>query len=179
MSRNTQNTQKLAILSVLVALQIVLARFCSFNAWNARIGIGFLPVALSGILFGPLYAALVAGLSDFLGALLFPVGAYFPGFTLTAALMGAGFGIFLYRRLSLLRILAAVALNQLVFSLLLNTLWISILYGADFRGLLSSRFLQLLVIAPIQFLLLSVLSSIWERTGLRQALHGIASDEII
>ena len=117
MSRNTQNTQKLAILSVLVALQIVLARFCSFNAWNARIGIGFLPVA--------------------------------------------------------------VALNQLVFSLLLNTLWISILYGADFRGLLSSRFLQLLVIAPIQFLLLSVLSSVWERTGLRQALRGIASDEIV
>ena len=34
-------TKTIVSLSVLVALQIVLTRFCSFSAWNVRIGFGF------------------------------------------------------------------------------------------------------------------------------------------
>lgn len=170
MFKSQHRTRFLVLLSVLVALQIILARFCSFNAWNVRIGLGFIPVALAGIFFGPLPAAFVAALSDFLGAILFPTGVYFPGFTLTAACTGVSFGFFLHNKLQLPRILMSVALNQLVCSLCMNTLWISILYGSSFAALLQVRILQVIVIAPVQIIILCALSGVLKRADLRKVL---------
>lgn len=165
------STKTLVLLSVLVTLQIILARFCSFNAWNTRIGLGFIPVALAGAFFGPVPAALVGAVSDVLGAVLFPSGTYFPGFTMTAACMGLVFGFFLGKgRLHLPGILMAVGLNQLVFSLGMNTLWISVLYGSSFAALVPIRFLQVLVIAPVQVVILTALSGVLKRTDLRRVL---------
>lgn len=174
MFKTQKTTRSLVLLSVLAALQIILARFCSFNAWNVRIGLGFIPVALAGIFFGPLPAALVAAVSDFLGAVLFPTGTYFPGFTLTAACTGLSFGFFLHNRMStcdrLPRILLAVGLNQLLMSLGMNTLWISILYGSSFTGLLSTRVLQVIVIAPVQIMILTALAGVLKRADLQKVL---------
>ena len=62
----SKSLRKLTALAVLIAIQIILSRFCSINAWNLKIGLGFLPVAFSGALFGPLCGALVGAASDFL-----------------------------------------------------------------------------------------------------------------
>ncbi len=88
-------TKTLTLSALLAALEIVLSRFLSISAWNTKIGFAFVPVALAALLLGPLNAGIVAALADFLGALLFPVGPYFPGFTLTAFLMGLCYGVFL------------------------------------------------------------------------------------
>ena len=106
-------TRDLTVMAALVAAEIVLSRFLSFSAWNMKIGFSFLPVAAAAMLLGPIPAGIVAALGDFIGAVLFPIGAYFPGFTLTAFLTGCCFGVFLFREQSLRRVLAAVAVNQL------------------------------------------------------------------
>ena len=72
--------------AALIAAAIVLSRFLSINAWNLKIGFTFVPVFLAAYLYGPLGGAIVGGIADFLGATLFPIGAYFPGFTLTCVL---------------------------------------------------------------------------------------------
>ena len=89
------STKMMATLGILLAMDIVLTRFLSINAWNIRIGFGFVPVVLSGMLFGAVPTMVLGALADFLGAILFPIGPYFPGFTLTAALTGLVFGYFL------------------------------------------------------------------------------------
>ncbi len=183
-------------LSVLVALQVVLTRFCSFNAWNVRIGLGFTALVIAAIFYGPAAAAVVGGLGDFIGSIAFPTGSYFPGFTLTQILMGLVFGFALYRKFynlplfsfggtpekadstalsgtaasQLLRIAVAVLINQCILSLLLNTLWISVLYGSSFTGLLSTRALQAAVTAPIQMIIISVLQGILKRADIRSLL---------
>ena len=91
-----QNIQMLALLGMLTAIEIVLSRFCSISAWNIKISLSFLPVAAAAMLCGAAPAVAVAALGDFVGAILFPIGAYFPGFTLTAALTGALFGLLLH-----------------------------------------------------------------------------------
>lgn len=144
------STRELTALALLTALEIILSRFLSVNAWNIKIGFSFVPVAVAAIVFGPLAAGLTAALADFLGAVLFPIGAYFPGFTLTAFLAGAVFGIFLKRECSLPKIVIAVLINQLLGSLLLNTLWISVLYGSPFRPLLVTRLTQCAILTPVQ-----------------------------
>ena len=152
------NTKHLVNMAMLTALEIVLSRFLSVTAWNTKIGFAFVPVVVTAMLYGPLSAGIVAALADFVGALLFPVGAYFPGFTLTAFLMGAVYGLCLYPRQSFPRILLAVTLHQLALSLLLNTLWISFLYGSPFRALLVSRLPQCGLLAAVQLALIPLLA---------------------
>lgn len=145
------NTRTLCVLGVLLALEIVLSRFLSISAWNIKIGFSFVPIVLSAMLYGPLPAALVAALGDFLGALLFPVGPYFPGFTLTAFLTGLTFGFFLYGKRGAARSAAAVGVVQFILGLLMNTFWISVLYDSPFVPLLSTRVVQAVLLSVVQF----------------------------
>lgn len=159
MMRKTKNsTETLVLMGILIATEIILARFLSISAWNIKIGFAFVPVVVAALLLGPLQAGIVAALGDFIGAILFPIGAYFPGFTLTAFLMGIVFGFFLHKQQTTVTILSAVAINQLILSLLLNTLWISILYHAPYDVLLLTRIVQCAVLAPVQIVMIRLIS---------------------
>ena len=155
--------KSLTLASLLIALEVVLSRFLSISAWNTKIGFAFVPVVLAALLLGPLCAGVVGALADFLGALLFPVGAFFPGFTMTAFLMGVCYGLFLYRKQSFPRILGAVAVHQLVLSLLLNSLWISLLYGSPYRPLLLTRLPQCAILSAVQLALIPLIAQLLPR----------------
>ena len=157
------NTKTIATLGVLLAMDIVLTRFLSFSAWNVRIGFGFVPVVLSAMLFGPVPAAVLAALGDFLGAILFPIGPYFPGFTVTAALTGLTFGFLLHRKNSVANSLTSVVIVQFVLGLLLNTYWIHVLYHSPFVPLLATRVMQSTLLSVVQFVTIRVLYPLTER----------------
>ena len=109
---------------------------------------------------------MAASAADILGAVLFPTtGAYFPGFTLTAFLTGVIFGLCLYRRQTAGHILAAVLLNQLGLSLLLNTTWLSIMYHSPFLPLMATRIFQCAVLGPIQFIAIGTMVRLIGRYG--------------
>lgn len=153
-----QKLKRLVASALLVALHVVLSRFCSINAWNMKIGFSFVPVFAAAYRYGSSAAALVAGAGDVLGAVLFPIGPYFPGFTLTGILGGLLFGALLHKKQSALRIVCAAAVDQLVLGLLLNTFWISLLYGTPYVPLLETRALQCAVMLAIEFPSVSFLS---------------------
>ena len=137
--KDLMKTGNLAVIAMLIAANVVLSRFLSFNVWNLKIGFTFVTVVFAAYLFGPIAAALVGGLGGLIGALPFSIGPYFPGFTLTAVLTGICFGVFLYKKTSFAKICSCVAINELIGSALLNTLWIAVLYGSDFKAVLMSR----------------------------------------
>ena len=145
----------LVVLAMLTAMEIVLSRFLSINAWNLKIGFSFVPIVIAAILYGPIGGMCVAALGDFLGAILFPIGPYFPGFTLTALLTGLVFGIFLFKKEKITKwyavgVILSVLINQLILSLLLNTYWISVLYGNPYFATLLSRIPQCAILIPVQ-----------------------------
>lgn len=144
--------------AILVAMEVVLSRFLSISTPYVKIGFGFLPLAITGMLYGPAWGAAAGALADFIGAMLFPIGPYFAGFTLTAGLIGAVFGFCLHRQGGVARVLAAVTIVNLPLSLGLNTLWIHILYGKAFLALLPGRALQSAVMLVVQLVLLWPLS---------------------
>jgi ECF transporter S component (folate family) len=163
------STQNLVQMGLLVSCEIVLSRFCSFNAWNLKIGFAFLPVALAAILMGPVAGGIVGALGDFVGAILFPIGVYFPGFTLTAFLTGLAFGLFLCKEQTMPRIIGAVAVNQFILSFLLNSLWISVLYSAPFVPLLATRILQCAILAPVEVVVIMLMLPAVKRIGKQMA----------
>ena len=137
------NTQQLVTMALLVALDIVLSRFGSINLWNTRIGFGFVPIVVAGMLLGPFKAAVTAAVADVIGALLVPTGAFFPPLTVTAVLRGILYGIMLkyvpeymakviddpkkYQRAWIGVCAATTLFDQLAFGMLLQSYWLSLL----------------------------------------------------
>ena len=168
-SQSSIRLRMILVLAMLTALEIVLNRFASIRTWNLKIGFSFIPIVVAAMLYGPLGGAAVAGLGDLIGALLFPNGPFFPGFTLTALLTGLVFGLFLKKNQKPLPVLLAVGINQLILSLLLNTLWISMLYGSPFFPTLVSRLPQCAILIPVQIAVILGLSPTLRKAGLLHA----------
>lgn len=143
-------------LALLVALEVVLSRFLSIATPYVKLSFAFVPLALAGMMYGPWAGAAVGGLADLMGAVLFPIGPYFPGFTLTNALKGAVFGLLLRNGggRSLRKVGLAVCIGGVALSLGLNTLWISLLYGAPYWTLLPTRVMQEILVMPLQIVVL-------------------------
>ena len=158
-------TRTLTTLAMLIAIEVILSRFLSINAWNIKIGFGFVPVLIAAILYGPLAGGLVGALSDFIGAVLFPIGTYFPGFTLTSFLTGFVFGLFLNKKQGWLQGLAAVGINQFILGLFLNTFWISVLYGSPYVPLLATRVFQSILLSVVQLICIQLIVPILNRYG--------------
>ena len=137
---------------MLVAVHVLLSRILSVNAWNIKIGLAFLPVYAAAYLYGPWVAALVGGIGDLVGALAFPIGPYFPGFTLSCALTGVIFGLLLKGGKPFKSVVLAAAADQVIVGLLMYTFWISLLYGSPFLQLMEIRSVQ----AAIMFVLETV-----------------------
>lgn len=161
------NVRKLVEISLLIALEIILTRFCSINTAILRIGFGFLPIAIIGMMYGPVSAGLAYVIGDILGMMIFPSGSYFPGFTLTAALTGATYGVFLYKKpKSWVRIALAVGVVCLVLNLGLDTLWLSILMGQGYVALLPTRIFKAVLMIPIQTILIAI---VWKKIVIKIA----------
>lgn len=142
--------QTMLILALLVAIEVVFARFLSLQQWNIRFSFGFIPVVIAAILYGPIASATVAACADFVGAIAFPVGAYFPGFTLTALISGFLYGLFLHKNQSLPNIVGAAVVTQFVCGLVINSYWLSIISSkSTFWGLISVRSIQSVVMAIV------------------------------
>ena len=159
------NTRNIVYLAVLVALEIVLNRFLSINTPVVKIGFAFVPIAIAGMLFGPVAAAIVAALADLLGAFLFPTGTLFLGITLTAFLKGVNWGLWLQKKQTVATIVPAVLIDQFVLSYILNSFWLSILMGAPYTSLLATRIVQTAILVPVEFVVVFALSKAFGKIG--------------
>jgi ECF transporter S component (folate family) len=151
-------TRVIVILGLLISLDIILTRFLSIQTPILRIGFGFIPIALSGMLFGPIIGGVAAAVGDILGMLIFPHAPYFPGFTVSAFAGGCIYGLFLHKQSpSLIRTTIAVSLIVAVVDLGLNTALLSFLTGKAAMVLIPARLAKSLVMLPVQiFLIYSV-----------------------
>lgn len=147
------DVKMIAVMGIMIALEIVLHRFISIQTPTLQIHFGFIPIVFVAIFYGPLYAGLSWAIADILGTLLFPTGALFFGFTITAFLSGMIYGIFLYKSKSnFVNVVIAVLIINIFFTLLLDLYWIYLITGKGFMLLLPERIIKCLVMIPIQII---------------------------
>ena len=151
MGEKRWSNKKLVSLAMLIALQVVLSRLFSINAWNIRIGLGFIPMLFSALYFGTAESVLVAALADIIGSLAFSTYPYFPGYTLSISLSAFLFATVLKRNRGSFFILLAVFLSQSICSLGLNSLWISLNSGSPLLPIMMTRVVQVLINGSMQF----------------------------
>lgn len=142
----------LCSIALLCAMQVVLARWLVIPISSSlRISFSFIPVVIAARRFGVLGSVLVYGLGDLVGAFLFPTtGGFLPGFTVTAAVSGLIFGLFLQKKGGAVRIVLSVVASQVICTLLMNSLWLHHYYGMQLAPLIASRAVQCLVVGAVE-----------------------------
>ena len=127
------STRMIVSAALLIALDVVLARFLRFYTPGAldRISLQFLPNALAGAMFGPIGGALICVLGDVVGMLINSDGfSFMPLITLACAARGLIYGLVFYKRdVTFPRALIAVAIVTLVVELGMMPVFLSVLYG--------------------------------------------------
>ena len=153
---------KIILAAILVALNIILERFLAYSVWNNTVSFGFITVAFAACYLGVPYAMAVAGLGDLIGALIKPFGPYFVGYTITNILVGLCLGLFLYKNAGIIKISLGVITYKVFCSLILNTIWTSILYrgGIDaFWTVFITRVPFAVVMTVVEIVIISLLFS--------------------
>ena len=132
--------QDLVLLGIIVAMKIILSRF-TVGTTIVHVSLGFIGSVMLGYLFGPVWGSIGGGISDLVSSALFGnQGGFFLGFTLSAMIGPFIYGLVFYQKpVKIWRIILATLLVTVFVNIGLNTLWVHLLYGMDFRVVLIQR----------------------------------------
>lgn len=164
-----KTTRVLCASAIMTALYVALYAAKLQITPQLRISFSYIPLALTGWLFGTVPAVAVGAAGDIIGALLFPSGAYFPGFTLSAILSGAVFGILLFGENKMpARIVAAKAVTNFAIHALLGSFWISLITGKGFTFYFAERLLKNILSLPAEVILLYIIIKFLSARGVKK-----------
>ena len=157
--------------AMLTAISVVVQSFTFTISSLLQFSFTFLPVAISGVLFGSFPAMVVAASSDVISFLIRPRGDFFPGFTLNAAIMGLIYGIFFYsycqcksHKRKIFKIIFAEITINIVNGLAFTTLWLHILYKTPIMAILGTRLIKFLFTVPFNIIVLVLFFGVLENT---------------
>lgn len=166
-SQELKKVPALAACAMFAALAMILNSVASISIGPyIKIGFSGIPNQLVDYLFGPVTGSLFAGILDIVKYMLKPDGAFFFGFTFNAMLAAFIYGCFYYKKkLTIWRVLVAKFVVVMIVNVVLNTLWLDMLYGKGFLVLLPARAVKNLIMWPIDSIIFFVLTRLIEQTG--------------
>lgn len=181
MSRN----KKIILAAICLAMLIVLSRFLSIKTPIIKISFAFIPTMLCATYLGWKWVVLVNVLGDLIGALLFPTGPYFVGYTITTAIAGLIYGVLLYKetpiavsgRKFILKVIIAVVLVAVIVNMGLNTLCMSITMGRAFLPLFWTRLFKQIVMIPIHIIVFLLVEKSLQKVTLNRLYSEEAHDK--
>lgn len=178
--------KSLVAMAMLLALRLALGYATTIQVTeNIKIGFTIFPTTIACMMFGPIPGLAIGGAADLIGFFLKPTGPFFPGYTLDSMVAGFIYGCFFYRRekITLWRVMAALATVTVVVNLCMTTSWISIQsgvrdfslffsdsaaawksFGTKFAAIFLNRFIKNAIMYPINvtgvFILMTVVRKI-------------------
>lgn len=146
--------------SAYVVLSLFNIRFSEFLEFR----IAFLALAAAAFYGGPVMGMTVGIAGDVISFFVTPQSApFFPGFTLTYAVLGFLFGLILYHtRITPLRALFA-GLAEFLVSCTLSTFWLHLMYGMEWKYLLTIRLVKNTISLGVYSVLLFVFLTAFSR----------------
>lgn len=145
-------TRDLVRFSLIVGMQVILTQFIGITTPYLRITFTYLAMAFAGYFYGVWTGGFLAALADIVGMLVFPKAFYFAGFTVSAFVSGALFGLLKGKDENTSKwVLLIVVLDSIIVNLILNTLWLVLVYGQTFSVIIIPRVLKLGLSGPIMY----------------------------
>ena len=157
----------LVVTALMIALGVVIHSFATIPISTVLMfKWAFLPMAVVGMLYGPIPAAICGGLIDLVSTLIMPKasGGFFIGITLCMAASGFLYGLFLYKTEKItLRVILSTIINFVLVTMLMTTAVLSMYYGSEFMTVLVQRFPKALLTPIEAMLLILVLKTLKKR----------------
>ena len=142
--------QTVAFSGLFIAMAAVLSFFKIPITNLIEIRFAIIPLAISGYMLGPVATGIVGGAADVIGYIVKPTGPFFPGFTISNVITGIIFGLMFHnKKITFWRVLIAVIIQSVTVGILLNSLWLSVLYGNAFPVVLAARIVKELIMIPV------------------------------
>lgn len=154
-----KQTRNVIFCGLMAAIAVILT-FITTIQIGPYIKIGFwgIPNRVIELLFGPIVGGIFGGTLDIIRYFVRPTGPFFVGFTISGIASGIIYGIFLYKKpVKLTRIAIAGLVVKVIVNCILNTIWLSILYGKGFMILISARVIKNLIMWPIDTIILFII----------------------
>lgn len=156
--REIKNLRTLLFAAIIIAIRVCLKEVFIPVGEQLSIYIGFLFTAVGGSVYGPVLALLVGTITDLLGFIVAPNGAFHPLFTLVEVLATFLYALCFYRqKITFGRILLSKASVNLFANILLQSSVMAILYGKALYVYVLPRILKNIVMLPFEVLILTVL----------------------
>ncbi len=158
------SVQGICLSGLFVAVYVVLSLFNIRFSEILEFRLAFLALAAAAFYGGPLMGMTVGIAGDVISFFVTPQSApFFPGFTLTYAVMGFLFGLILYRSKITPGRAFLGGLTEFVISCTLSTFWLHLMYGMDWRYLLTIRLMKNTIALGVYTLLLYVFLNAFAR----------------
>ncbi|TPR24043.1 folate family ECF transporter S component [Apilactobacillus timberlakei] len=145
----------LTIIAVMIALSFILNKV-GIHTQYIVITPTFIVTVLLCYLYGPIWMSIILGITDILFTFIGGGGVYIPGFTISAMLTGFIYGTFLFKdhKFKALNLILAQIIISLFVHIFLNTLWLTLYNGIDWKIIIISRVIKELILVPIQLVVL-------------------------
>lgn len=152
-----KDVKYLSLIALFIALKIIVGMIRIPVSENLRITLTYIVIAIEGMIVGPVAGMVSGAVCDNVSFMLFPDGAYFPGYTLTAMAGSFIFSILLYKKkVTITRITIAKVLNNYLVNVLMGSLWSSMLYGKAYIVYFTSSIIKNTILLPIEIVLLTI-----------------------
>lgn len=160
-AKELKSLRCLSVTAMLIALDIVLKLTVSIEVTESlKISFAFVALAAIGMLYGPTVGFIAGFITDLLGFIIKPTGAFDIRFTLIEATGALIYGLFLYNSVSgkwfVPRIVAAKTSVVIVCNLWLTTWAVSSMMGKGFFAMLPARAVKNMIQLPVDIFIMAL-----------------------
>ena len=146
-----KNVRVLAACALLIAVTIAITTLYIPLPNNLHVFFDYTPKALCAAVCGPVAALGVGFIMDILGFIARPMGAFFPGYTITTMVTMLIYALGFYgKKLTIPRIAITKLIVNVVCNIGLNSLWNSMLMGKAFVVFLAGSATKNLLLWPVE-----------------------------
>lgn len=154
--KQLKDVKTIVVLGLLVAVSLCLAEFSIRLTPTLMITFSYLASAICGMFFGPVVGGLFGVITDNVKFFLAPSsGPYCPLFTINEVLAGIIYGVmFCKKEIKLKNVIIAYGSAAIFLNVLLNPLWMHILYNKGYWFYVAERFGTNLILFPVKVFIL-------------------------
>ena len=153
-----KNIRVLSLCAVFVALQVMSSSVFVQVSENLRIYLSFIFTALFSCVGGPVMALISGFCADIISFMLFPTGAFFFGYTLSAMLGAFIFGLFLWdTKITVLKLIFSRVVISGFINILLGSIWTTMLYSKGFWFYVTKSAIKNIALLPFEIFICIVL----------------------
>ena len=145
-----KSLRTLIFAALIIAIRVALKQVFIPVGDQLSIYVGFIFTAVGGSIYGPVVALLAGTITDLLGFVVAPTGAFNPLFTLIEVFTTFLYSLLLYRqKITFGRILLTKLSVNVLGNIVANSLVMALLYGKGIYSYLVPRILKNIVLLPL------------------------------